>query len=281
MAYDKKSPPAPVFPEHLLRPRAQTRWPRRLISTWLWRLGGVVTVLLLWQLATQLQLLGPQFGPTFSPARTSQALVELVASGALWPHLTASLRRVLVGLVLAAGAGIPIGILIGYYRRAEAASQIVFQFLRMISPLAWMPIAIIVLGVGDQPIYFLIAIAAVWPFIINTAHGISRVNRLWIKVGRNLGATEGQILRRIVLPAILPDILTGLRLAIGWAWIMLVPDEMLGVSSGLGYFILDTRDRFRYDQLMAVVIVIGVLGYGLDGLVRAVQQRCAWSVETE
>jgi NitT/TauT family transport system permease protein len=180
-----------------------------------------------------------------------------------------------------AGAGIPVGIVIGYYRRAEAASQVVFQFMHMMSPLAWMPIAIIVLGVGDRPIYLLIALAAVWPIIINTAHGLSRVNTLWLKVARNLGASEGQIMRRIIFPAILPDILTGLRLAIGWAWIMIVPDEMLGVSSGLGYFILDTRDRFRYDQLMATVLVIGLLGYLLDSCVRLIQKRYAWTVEPE
>jgi NitT/TauT family transport system permease protein len=268
--------PAPILPKPLPGARSSAR-----AATWAWKLSGVGVVLILWQLATQLEVLGPQFGPIFSPASAGRALAALFASGEIWPHLVASLRRVLVGLVVAASVGIPVGVIIGYYRRAEAASQVVFQFLRMISPLAWMPITIIVLGVGDRPIYFLIALAAVWPFIINTAHGLSRVNPLWVKVAHNLGASEGQILRRVIWPAIFPDMLTGLRLAIGWAWIMVVPDEMLGVSSGLGYFILDTRDRFRYDQLMAVVLVIGLLGYLLDGLVRILQDRCAWEVSED
>ncbi len=244
-----------------------------------WAGVGVAAALLLWQAATSLQLLGPQFGPAFSPANAGRALMKLAVEGELWPHMGASLRRVLVGLGLAAGLGIPLGVIVGYYRTAEAASSVVFQFLRMISPLAWMPIAIIAFGVGDRPVYFLIAVAAVWPFVVNTAHGVSRVEPLWIKVARNLGANEGQVLRRVVIPAVVPDILTGLRMAIGLAWVVLVPAEMLGVSSGLGYFILDTRDRFRYDELMAAILLIGLLGYGLDVAVKALQHRFSWTLE--
>ena len=244
-----------------------------------WAGVGVAAALLLWQAATSLQLLGPQFGPAFSPANAGRALMKLAVEGELWSHMGASLRRVLVGLGLAAGLGIPLGVIVGYYRTAEAASSVVFQFLRMISPLAWMPIAIIAFGVGDRPVYFLIAVAAVWPFVVNTAHGVSRVEPLWIKVARNLGANEGQVLRRVVIPAVVPDILTGLRVAIGLAWVVLVPAEMLGVSSGLGYFILDTRDRFRYDELMAAILLIGLLGYGLDVAVKALQHRFSWTLE--
>lgn len=246
-----------------------------------WRGGGVLATLLLWQIISSLQLLGAQFGPAFSPLNVFEALIDLFISGVIWFHIQDSLRRVLFGLLIAAGAGIPLGVIIGYYRSAEAATSITFQFLRMISPLAWMPIAIIALGVGDKPIYFLVAIAAVWPFIINTAHGVSRVDPLWIKVAYNLGANEWQVLRRVVIPAVIPDILTGLRMSIGTAWVMIVPGEMLGVSSGLGYFILDTRDRFRYDQLMAAILLIGLLGYLLDAAVKFIQRRYSWTIEAK
>lgn len=240
---------------------------------------GVAIFMALWQTATALQLLGPQFGPAFAPASAIIALIELTTSGVIWPHLHDSLRRIFVGLIIAAGIGIPVGVIIGYYRPAEALTAIVFQFLRMISPLAWMPIAIIIWGVGDKPIYFLIAVASVWSFIINTAHGVSRVNPLWIKVARNLGANELQLLSRVIFPAVIPDILTGLRLALGMAWVMLVPDEMLGVSSGLGYFILDTRDRFRYDQLMAAIMLIGLIGFVLDTIIKTIQRRYSWKTD--
>ncbi|MCB0156355.1 MAG: ABC transporter permease [Anaerolineae bacterium] len=277
---DRAALPA-ILPRHAPSPTRSEPQLNYLASSWFWGIVGVIVTLLLWQLVATLQLLGPQFGPAFSPLSAGLALIELTGNGVLWPHLRDSLRRVLVGLMFAAGLGIPVGVLIGYYRLADAASGVVFQFLRMISPLAWMPIAIIALGVGDYPIYFLIAVASIWPFILNTAHGVSRVDPLWVRVARNLGAGEVTVLYRVIVPAIIPDILTGLRLAIGMAWVMLVPDEMLGVSSGIGYFILDTRDRFRYDQLMAAILTIGLIGYLLDGLVKTVQRRYSWTIQED
>jgi NitT/TauT family transport system permease protein len=148
----------------------------------------------------------------------------------------------------------------------------------MISPLAWMPIAIIALGTGDKPIYFLIAMVATWPIIINTAHGVLGVEKIWLQVARNAGANEATILRRVVVPAVIPDMLTGLRVAIGVSWVVLVPAEMLGVSAGLGYYVLDTRDRFAYGELVAIILVIGFIGYILDSAVRAAQRRFSWTI---
>ncbi|MHB9092445.1 MAG: ABC transporter permease, partial [Chloroflexota bacterium] len=218
--------------------RHWSRWEPTLL-----RALGVGVTLGLWQLATTIQLLGPQFGPAFAPTSALQALVNMFARGEVARHLLPSLQRVLVGLLFAALVGIPIGIAVGYWQRLEWATTTVFQFLRMVSPLAWMPIAIIALGVGDRAVYFLIAATAVWPLIINTAHGVASLNPIWLKVARNLGASEALTIRRIVVPVVLGDILTGLRVAIGVAWVVLVPAEMLGVSSGLGYYVLDTRDR--------------------------------------
>lgn len=240
------------------------------------RLLGVAVTLALWQLATASQLLGPQFGPAFAPTSALGALANMFARGEVARHLVPSLQRVLVGLFFAALIGIPVGIAVGYWRRLEWATTTVFQFLRMVSPLAWMPIAIIALGVGDRAVYFLIAATAVWPLIINTAHGVASLDPIWLKVARNLGASEALTLRRVVVPAVLGDILTGLRVAIGVAWVVLVPAEMLGVSSGLGYYVLDTRDRFRYDELMATVLLIGSVGFALDWVARKIKGRFAW-----
>lgn len=240
------------------------------------RLLGVGVTLALWQLATTSQLLGPQFGPAFAPTSALYALANMLALGEVARHLLPSLQRVLMGLLFASIVGVPVGIAVGYWRRLEWATTTVFQFLRMVSPLAWMPIAIIALGVGDRAVYFLIAATAVWPLIINTAHGVGSLNPVWLKVARNLGASEALTLRRVVIPAVLGDILTGLRVAIGVAWVVLVPAEMLGVSSGLGYYVLDTRDRFRYDELMATVLLIGFVGFALDWVARKIKGRFAW-----
>jgi len=121
-------------------------------------------------------------------------------------------------------------------------------------------------GVGDAPIYFLLTFAAVWPIMLNTAAGVRQLDRAWLQLGRSLAATRWETLRHIIIPGVLRHVLTGVRLSIGILWIVLVPCEMLGVSAGLGYFILDTRDRLAYSELMAMVLLVGFLGFLLDSL---------------
>jgi NitT/TauT family transport system permease protein len=151
----------------------------------------------------------------------------------------------------------------------------------MISPLTWMPIAVMAFGIGDRPVIFLIAAAAVWPILLSTAHGVATVDPRWVAAARTLGARRIELVRRVLVPAALPDVLTGLRLALGVAWIVLVPAEMLGVRSGLGYYVLDTRDRFAYDELAALVLIVGAIGLVLDGAVRLAHARLAWNAHEE
>ncbi len=176
------------------------------------------------------------------------SLGELLERRELYEHVLVSLKRVLLGLFLALLVGVPLGLLVGASRNLEAATTPAFQFLRMISPLSWMPIAVMLMGVGDQPIYFLLAFAALWPILLNTAAGVRQLDPRWLQLSRSLAATPWETLRRVILPGILGHVLTGVRLAIGILWIVLVPCEMLGVSAGLGYYILDTRDRLAYSE---------------------------------
>ena len=234
---------------------------------------------LLWQFLTSGLLSDSIIVIAFQPRNAFRELVGFFVSGVIYSHIVASLERIGLGLALAVAIGVPIGVIIGHYRAAERASSLAFQFIRMISPLSWMPIAIVVFGVGNNPVIFLIAIAAVWPMIINTAHGVSSLDQRWIRAARTLGANEWKLVRMVILPAVVPDMLTGLRLAVGLAWVVLVPAEMLGVSDGLGYYILDTRDRFNYGELMAVILVIGVIGYALDQLIRLLRVHVSWDQE--
>lgn len=256
------------------RLRALPRPGRRLAHAGL-GLAGLALLLALWWAATNLLAAEGSFARRFSPSHALPALAAMVTGPDLWAHVAVSLRRVLVGLGLGLLAGVPLGLLIGASRLAEAAATPAFQFLRMISPLSWMPIAVLVFGVGDAPIYFLLAFAAVWPILLNTAAGVRQLNPHWLLLSKSLAATGWETLTRVVLPGVLGHVLTGLRLAIGIAWIVLVPCEMLGVQAGLGYFILDTRDRLAYEQLMAVILVIGLIGYALDTGARAVIRRVA------
>lgn len=236
-------------------------------------LVGIAAAVVLWWLGALLLERRTPVAAAFAPLPSLQALVRLVGSGELWPHVLVSLVRVAIGLGLAILVGVPLGVLTGMSPRFSQATTPLFQFLRMVSPLSWMPVAVMVLGVGDAPVYFLLAFAAVWPLLLNTASGVAHLDPNWLLLARSLSATRSETVLRVVLPGITASILTGVRLAIGIIWIVLVPAEMLGVSAGLGYFVLDTRDRLAYSELMAAVVVIGALGYLLDLGARALH---AW-----
>jgi NitT/TauT family transport system permease protein len=177
---------------------------------------------------------------------------------------------------MAALVGVPVGLAIGYFSWCNELTYVPFQVLRMISPLSWTPVAIILLGVGSAPVYFLVAIAAVWPIILNTAAGVRAAEPGWLDAARCLGAGDSQLLRFVLIRAALPHIITGLQLATGVAWIVLVPAEMLGVASGLGYMILDFRDVNDYSSIMALILVIGALGLLLDWPYRLAGRWARW-----
>ncbi len=239
-------------------------------------LCGVLVAVALWWSAVRVLPIPQQFAEGFSPSSAFGSLWQVAKSGELVRHMVPSLRRIAVGLFIAFAVGVPVGVAVGHFATARHLTNPVFQFLRMISPLAWMPVAIIMFGVGDRPVYFLIAIAAVWPIMINTAQGVRGVEPGWIRVVRTLGGDQWSVLRRAIIPAVIPDIITGLRISMGLAWVILVPAEMLGVSSGLGYFILDARDRFAYGELMACILVIGVIGLVLDAALGHIEARHSW-----
>ena len=234
--------------------------------------AGVVLFFILWTMFAFLILNKPgeQFSG-FMPVPTLKALYVLFFDSDFWSSVFASLRRVVVGIFQAFVVGLPIGLLIGFYRKLRLITYPPIQFIRMISPLSWMPIALIIFAGFESAIYFIITMATVWPIILNTSLGVSRVNPSWIKMARNEGANDWQLMARIIIPASTPYIISSLRLALGVAWIVLVPAEFLGVSSGLGYIINDARDTMEYDRLMAIVIAIGILGFILDGVIQWLQ----------
>lgn len=239
----------------------------RRTKAWVLGLGGLLGLLMLWWLLAWWQA-DSHLATLFAPKATFASLYELLGQAELYGHIGVSLQRIFIGLGLALLIGVPLGLLVGHSRNLELATTPAFQFLRMISPLSWMPIAVMVMGVGDVPIYFLLAFAAVWPILLNTAAGVRQLDHRWLQLTRSLSATYTETLLRLIIPGILGHVLTGVRLAIGILWIVLVPCEMLGVSAGLGYFILDTRDRLAYSELMAMVIIIGLLGFLLDAAAR-------------
>lgn len=241
---------------------------RRRIRTTAWSGLGLATAIIVWWLLAAVVAPSGTLLARFGPREALPALLEFITSGRGISHSVDTLRRLLLGLAAAIGVGTAVGFTTGLSRNAREATSGVFQFLRMISPLAWTPIAVAAFGIGDPPVLFLVAVAAVWPVILSTAAGVEQVEPGWLAVARSLNATRLETVRHVYLPAIRSQIGTGVRLALGTAWIVIVPAEMLGVDSGLGYAILDSRDRLAYPELVAIIIWIGILGTVLDRTIR-------------
>lgn len=239
---------------------------------------GLAFLFGLWWLAIYVVTLDPANArfTDFSPAAALKALPALWENRAIPRALETTGYRLGAGMFLAIVIGVPIGILMGRSRWFQQLTNVPFQLLRMISPLSWEPIAVVIFAGWDEAIVFLITVAAVWPIAFATAAGLAKVDPAWFKVARNLGAKPWHMVTRIIIPAITFDILTGIRLALGVAWIVIIPAEFLGVTSGFGYAIQDARESLEYSHLMGLVLVIGVVGFVLDSICVMLIRRFSW-----
>lgn len=222
----------------------------------------------LWSIASSVVWSDNPVISKIGPNESIPALWNGLTDGDLASDLWASALRLVAGLLIAVAIGVPLGLGLGSNRYVEDASTPVVNFLRMISPLAWAPIVIVAFGVGDAPVLFLIAITAVWPLALGTAAGVKAVSPALKELAESLGATRRERLRFVTSPVVKANVLTALRLALGVAWIVLVPAEMLGVDSGLGYAVLNARDQLDYAALGGAVLLIGVAGFVIDATFR-------------
>jgi NitT/TauT family transport system permease protein len=200
-----------------------------------------------------------------SPLSVEKGLVELLHKHVLWADIADSLRRVALGFGAAVLVGVPFGLTLGWYPACNQVFNPVLQILRPISPIAWIPVAILFFGIGDRAAVFLIFLSAVFPILVACVSGVSSVPAIFRRAGRNFGLSPAQILTRVVFPAALPQILIGLRIALGVAWLVVVAAEMIAVDSGLGYLVIDSRNSGkRYDLVVAAMLIIGLIGLALD-----------------
>lgn len=207
------------------------------------------------------------------PLAVARAILELARRGFLLKHVVASLFRVTWGYMLAVLVGVPLGIVLAWYRRAGLALAPILEILRPISALAWIPLAILWFGVGDLSAVFIIFIASALPLTVSAMTAVGNVSSVHWNAGRNFGLTPRQIARRVLLPAILPRLLVGLRLALGIAWLVVVAAEMIAVNSGLGFLIIDARNAGnRYDLVVAGMVLIGAIGVLLDAAIRRIER---------
>jgi len=198
--------------------------------------------------------------------------LELARDGTLWQHIGASLFRVGAGFGLAVLFAIPLGLWMGWVRGAFVTLNPLFQILRPISPIAWIPIAILWFGVGNASPIYLIFIASVFPMIVQTTVGVHTIEKRYLRAAENFGVPRGKLFRQVVFPATLPQIITGMRIGLGVAWLVVVAAEMIALRSGLGYMIIDSRNAGnRYDLVVAGMIIIGLIGLALDGFMRLLE----------
>jgi ABC-type nitrate/sulfonate/bicarbonate transport system permease component len=187
-----------------------------------------------------------------------------LASGAIPTQLGPSLRRIMLGLGLAVVVGIPLGLLMGVNRLAYRVLEPITELIRPIPSAAYIPVAILFLGLGDEMKLFVIFLACVFPILLNTYSGVTGVDRDLIDTGRTLGTPRLGILRKIVFPAALPSVLTGIRVSLGIAFIVAVTSEMIAGNNGLGYFIIDREQSFHVSEVFAGILTLGVMGYALN-----------------
>jgi NitT/TauT family transport system permease protein len=197
---------------------------------------------------------------------------QLLEDGTLARHIGASLMRVGIGFGLAVCVAVPLGLWMGWVSAAYRTLNPLFQMLRPISPIAWIPIAILWFGVGDAAPIYLIFISSVFPMVVQTTVGVHTIEKRYLRAAENFGVSRHTLFKRVVIPAVLPQIVVGMRIGLGVAWLVVVAAEMIALHSGLGYMIMDSRNAGnRYDLVVAGMIIIGLIGLSLDGTMRLLE----------
>jgi NitT/TauT family transport system permease protein len=207
-----------------------------------------------------------------SPIDVGKGVLELARRGLLLEYAGDSLLRVAAGFSAAALLGVPIGLALGWYPAASQVVNPLIQMLRPISPIAWIPISIVWFGIGNGAAIYLIFLATFFPITVAAMNGVRDVPAVFRQAGRNFGLGPVPLLARVIFPACIPQILIGLRIALGIAWLVVVAAEMIAVDSGLGYLVIDARNSGkRYDLVVAAMLMIGLIGLALDILFRQVE----------
>ncbi len=233
-------------------------------------------ILVAWSLLTSFNIIPAYILP--SPGEVWNSFLSLLGTNVLLIDTIATLSRVITGLIIAAAVAIPLGIIIGWSKKAENLSDLTIQILRPIPPLAWIPFAMLWFGLGFQSAVFIIFIGTFFPVLINTIDGVKRINKVFIESAYTLGASERQVLSKVIMPASLPSIFTGLRIGIGIGLMCTVAAEMIAVNSGLGYFIMQSMNLINTGDVIVGMLIIGIIGFSMDyTFKRAERKYILWS----
>ncbi|MFL9879228.1 ABC transporter permease [Herbaspirillum rhizosphaerae] len=251
-----------------------------------------VVVIAIWQGASSLGWVNPLVLPSpwavvhkwfeyLSPTKpydpADDSWLAWLFSGELIIDAIGSLYRVVVGFLIGAGLALPLGLLMGSSQRVYGLMNLTVQVIRPIPPIAYIPLAILWFGLGNPPALFLISLGAFFPVLMNTIAGVRQVDSIYLRAARNLGASQRTLFVRVMLPAAVPYILSGVRIGIGTAFIVVIVAEMIAVSNGLGFRIMEAREYFWSDKIIAGMITIGLLGLAIDiGMSRLNNYMLRW-----
>lgn len=227
-------------------------------------LAMLVALLPVWEALSRTELVNPLFFPPIS--RILRSFFLLVISGDLPYQILVSLRRAVAGYLLAAIVCIPLGIVMGLWNQVYRMLELLIEMARPIPPPVIVPVAMLFFGLGDEMKIFVIAFSCAWPVLLNTYDGVRSVDRVLMHTGRTFGLSRAKAITKIVFPAALPQIMTGLRVSLGIMLILVVISEMVGSSDGIGYFVLDSQRRFKVDQMYAGMLSLALTGYALNQL---------------
>lgn len=245
---------------------------------WLPQKSAVIILLLvIWEILPQ-TVLDPTFLPAFSTVLKS--LADLTLSGELWRHTWISFNRAFSGFILSTLLALPLGFLIGWFKPVERFLDPALQAFRQLPTLALFPVFILVFGIGEVSKIAIIIKASFWPIFLNTVSGVSQIEPVLVKSARSMGVSSFGMFRRVVLPASIPSMFSGLRLSATTALLMLVAAEMLGASSGIGFLIFNSEARFMIPEMYAAILALTLYGIILNYVLIAVQKRVSrWKEE--
>ncbi|MDR0875884.1 MAG: ABC transporter permease [Clostridiales Family XIII bacterium] len=241
------------------------------------RISGIIIFLVLWEIAPRLGWVDKVYLQPFS--EDFLALIELVVSGKMLPHLLASLQRIGLGLLLATIIGIGLGLIVGYFQRINEALDLLFQLFRQVSAFALFPVFILFFGFSEVSKVGIILWASLWPVLLNTSSGVHDVDSVLIRSVKSMGANKIYIFFRVILPATLPQIFTGIRLSGSYCVMAVVVAEMIGAKRGLGYLVFNSRESFLYPNMYAGIIMLAIVGVVLNFILVAVEKKfTSWKI---
>jgi NitT/TauT family transport system permease protein len=240
--------------------------------------AAIIVFLAVWECLPRLGLVNRTFLPPFSAVVSM--FIEMLQSGELGDHLSASAGRALSGLVLAGAVGVPLGLVIGWYRRVADVLNPLLELFRNTAPLALLPVFVLMLGMGEVSKVAMVFYACLWPILLNTVSGVRNVDPLLVRSARSMALTQTRLFAHVVVPASLPSIFTGIRLASAYSILVLIAAEMVGAKAGLGYLVNYAQFTFEIAKMYAGIVTLSLLGLALNqGLVLVERRLTAWKGE--